>query len=261
MSAAVERALDVGGYQLYFRCAGQGTPTVVIDAGLGEGLEAWAAAQMQVAASTRVCAYDRAGVGKSEPGPKPRTSQQMVKELRTLLRKANIQGPYVLVGHSLGGLNAQLHAAQYPNEVAGLVLVDPSFHDMLARFESLISEEWKPLWNSQFESDAEGMTEADFVTSCAQVSAAGKILDIPLVVLSAGQPVQLPPQFSGFPGVAVVRVMQEGHAVIARASARGRHIIAADLDHATIHRQPELIVDAIRQVVAEARERRVAVSG
>ena len=131
LTAVSEEMVDIGGYRPCVQCAGEGTPTVVIDAGLSDGLNEWAALLPHVAAFTRVCAYDRAGVGKSDPGPKPRTSQQMVTELRVLLHKAHIEGPYVLVGHSLGGLNAQLYAAEYPNEVAGLVLVDPMFPDML----------------------------------------------------------------------------------------------------------------------------------
>jgi pimeloyl-ACP methyl ester carboxylesterase len=104
--AGTEERIDVGGYRLCARCAGEGSPAVVIEAGLGEGLSEWAGVQKEVAAFARVCAYDRAGVGRSDPGPKPRTSQQMVKELHALLNNAHLDGPYVLVGHSLGGLNA-----------------------------------------------------------------------------------------------------------------------------------------------------------
>jgi pimeloyl-ACP methyl ester carboxylesterase len=83
----------------------------------------------------RVCSYDRAGMAWSAPGVQPRTSQQIVKELHTLLGNAGVQAPYVLVGHSLAGINMQLYASQYPNEVAGMVLVDSSHENQFSRKE------------------------------------------------------------------------------------------------------------------------------
>src|SRR5215210_7142030 len=96
---------DVGGYLLHINCIGTGSPTVVIDAGWGDWSASWSSwVQPEVAKTTRVCTYDRAGMGYSEPGPLPRTAEQFAKELHTLLQNAGIQGPYVLVGHSMGGL-------------------------------------------------------------------------------------------------------------------------------------------------------------
>ncbi len=252
-NASFEKLVDIGSTQLRLRCAGHGTPTVVLDSGLGEGAETWIKVQTQVAVFTRVCAYDRAGVGKSAPGSKPRTSRQMVTELRALLDAAQIDGPYVLVGHSLGGLNVQLFAIEHPDEITGLVLVDPSFPDMLARLKPILGKIWTPLWNSQFASDAEGITSKDADISCTQVAAAGKLPDIPLIVLSAGQPVKLPlPLNAFFPGAKMVRAMQEGHADLARASSKGQQLIAANSTHATIS-QDDLVVTAIRQVVETVR--------
>jgi pimeloyl-ACP methyl ester carboxylesterase len=248
-----EKMIDIGGFQLCIRCVGQGTPTVIFEAGLGGGLADWITTQDRVAAFTCACAYDRAGVGNSDRSTEPRTSQQMVTELHMLLRNAHIEGPYVLVGHSLGGLNVQLFAMRYPDQVAGLVLIDPSFADMLERFDAILPDEWKPLWDSQFESDAEGMTKQDFVTSCTQVSAAGLLPDIPLVVLSAGQPVQLPPEFSAFPAAESVRVTQTGHAALVNATTRGQQRIVPEASHASLAFQTDLIVNTIRQVVESAR--------
>jgi pimeloyl-ACP methyl ester carboxylesterase len=95
-----------------------------MDAGLGGGLLDWQTAQPKVAKFARVCSYDRSGYGWSESGPNPRTSPRIVKELHALLKNGGVDGPYVLVGHSFGGANAQLYAAEYPDEVAGMVLVD-----------------------------------------------------------------------------------------------------------------------------------------
>jgi len=116
--------VDVGGYRLHLHCIGQGSPTVVLDAGLGGFSLDWGAVQPQIASSTRVCAYDRAGLGWSEPGPTPRSPQQFAAELHVLLRNSGVEGPYVLVAHSLSGKTARLFANQHPDDVAGMVLVD-----------------------------------------------------------------------------------------------------------------------------------------
>ncbi len=125
--------ITVDGKQWHLRQSGQGTPTVVIDGGLGSYSADWQLVQPKVAQFARVVTYDRAGYGWSDRGVQPRTSRQMVQELYDLLKAAGIEGPYILVGHSLGGLNSQIFAHTYPEEVAGLVLVDSSHHAMLDR--------------------------------------------------------------------------------------------------------------------------------
>jgi pimeloyl-ACP methyl ester carboxylesterase len=118
--------VNVGGYRLHINCSGQGSPTVVLDAGSGGFSAQWVRVQREVSGTTRVCAYDRAGMGWSEMGPEPRDAKQISGELHTLLGKAGIEGPYVLVGHSFGGLYMQTYAARYPDEVAGVALVEAS---------------------------------------------------------------------------------------------------------------------------------------
>jgi pimeloyl-ACP methyl ester carboxylesterase len=117
--------VDVGGYRLHINCTGTGSPTVVIDAGWGDWSASWSGwVQPEVAKTTRVCTYDRAGLGWSEAGPLPRTAEQFAKELHTLLQNARIPGPYVLVGHSLGGLPVRVFAHEYTADVAGVVLIE-----------------------------------------------------------------------------------------------------------------------------------------
>jgi pimeloyl-ACP methyl ester carboxylesterase len=116
--------VDVGGYRLHINCTGAGSPTVVIDAGWGDWSLGWSQVQQGVAATTRVCTYDRAGMGYSDAGPLPRDARQFAGELHTLLDRAAVPGPYVLVGHSLGGLPVRVFAHEYAPEVAGVVLID-----------------------------------------------------------------------------------------------------------------------------------------
>src|SRR5918998_1738836 len=118
--------VDVGGHSLHIDCVGQGSPTVVLDAGSGGFSAQWVRVQGEVSGTTRVCAYDRAGMGWSELGPDPRDAKQITGELHTLLSEAGIEGPYVLAGHSFGGMYMQTYAARYPEEVAGVTLVDSS---------------------------------------------------------------------------------------------------------------------------------------
>ncbi|HEU5014476.1 MAG TPA: alpha/beta hydrolase [Roseiflexaceae bacterium] len=116
--------VDVGGYRLHINCTGTGSPTVVIESGWGDMSASWGWVQPEVAKITRVCTYDRAGMGWSEASPYPRTARQFAKELHTLLANANEPGPYVLVGHSMGGFTVLVYAHDYPADVLGLVLVD-----------------------------------------------------------------------------------------------------------------------------------------
>ena len=123
------KLVDIGGYRLHLNCTGKGGPTVVLIPGSGDFSFDWSLVQPDVARFTRVCSYDLAGFAWSDPGPTPRTMRQEVYELHTLLKAAQVKGPFVIVGHSLGGLISRVYAETYPSEVAGLVLVDTTHED------------------------------------------------------------------------------------------------------------------------------------
>lgn len=119
--------IDVGGWRLHLNCAGEShssQPTVILEAGAGDFSVEWSLVQPGVAKFARVCSYDRAGDGWSELGPHPRTMHQLVYELHTLLDRAGVRPPFVLVGHSYGGWLVRLYASTFPAEVAGMVLVE-----------------------------------------------------------------------------------------------------------------------------------------
>jgi pimeloyl-ACP methyl ester carboxylesterase len=122
------KLVEICGRRLHINCEGKGEPTVVMEAGAGDFSFDWGLVQPQVARFARVCSYDRAGYAWSDPGPTPRTMRQIAFELHTGLLKAGIKGPYILVGHSLGGAIVRTYVSQYPKEVAGMVLVD-SVHE------------------------------------------------------------------------------------------------------------------------------------
>src|SRR5580704_6584041 len=117
--------VNAGGHRLHIYCMGEGTPAVVMDSGFPASSLSWTFVQPAVARFTHTCSYDRAGLGWSDAGPMPRSSRQIVEELRALLLNAGVEGPFVLVGHSFGTFTVRLFASTYPGDVVGLVLVDP----------------------------------------------------------------------------------------------------------------------------------------
>ena len=129
------KLIDIGGYRLHLNCTGKGEPTVVLIPGSGDFSFDWGLVQPDVSRFARVCSYDFAGFAWSDPGPIPRTMRQDAYELHTLLKTAGIKAPYVLVGHSLGGLLTRVYAADFPSEVAGIVLVDSTHEDSTLFFQ------------------------------------------------------------------------------------------------------------------------------
>ena len=121
------KLINVGTHRLHINCAGMGSPTIIFDSGIGGFSLEWSKIQKNLIKNNlKVCSYDRAGYGWSDSGPQPRTTARITKELKTLLIQANITGPYLLVGHSFGGFNIRYFASEYPQLIAGLILIDSS---------------------------------------------------------------------------------------------------------------------------------------
>lgn len=246
--------VDVGGYRLYIKCLGNGSPTVILEAGLASPSSDWDKVMPEVARFTRVCGYDRAGAGKSDPAPKPRTGQQVVDTLHTLLTKTGEAGPYVLVGHSFGGIYAVLYASQYPKDIVGMVLVDSSHEDQIARFEAIMTPEQLQQSRARRAQNAEGV---DTNVIRAQVREVRWRSDIPLRVLMHGRvtPDMNPPGWSSEQAAKRSQAWREMQMDFASRSPNGKLLVAEQSGHYIQNDQPELVVDAIREVVAAAKNK------
>jgi len=132
--------IDVGGFKMHIYCMGEGGPTVILETLSGGTSSYWGWVQPEVAKTTRVCVYDRAGRGWSEPDPEPISLARTTRNLHTLLVNGHIDGPYILVGHSIGGVYVRQYAADYPGEVVGMVLVDAAHPEQFDRFPEMLEE-------------------------------------------------------------------------------------------------------------------------
>ena len=235
------------GARLFLDCRGAGPRTVVLDSGLGVDSNAtWAGVRPAVARFARVCQYDRAGMGSSPPGPRPRTSQRMVDELHALLHAAEVKPPYVLVGASFGGLNAQLFASEHPREVAGVVLVDGLHPDLDRRIETILGRRASAERRKALARNGEGVRFADILASDAQVRAHRAFPAVPLVALKHG--ISFDP--GGEPDPRVERMWGALQRANAARSPRGRVVLAPRSHHRIAENQPEVVVAAIRQIAS-----------
>ncbi len=269
-------SIDMGGRKIHLECGGAGVPTVILISGYRNDGEIWTVEPgaglipvfTGVAAFARVCAYDRPGtvldttnVGRSDPVPMPRTADEAIAELHALLAAANIPGPYVLVAHSLGGLFARLYASTWPDEVAGMVLVDAfpeSLETLLGprawkAFEAIASgpppglEKYRELEHVVFTAASHRM---------AEMAAKVPLRPMPLFVISRGKPVVLPPNLpAGFSPQELETAWRAGQKGLAALLPDARHEIAAESDHYVQIAQPALVVAAVRRVVNAVRDR------
>jgi pimeloyl-ACP methyl ester carboxylesterase len=300
--------VDIGGFRLHLLCTGNGSPTIVLDAALGASSLSWSLVQPELARLSRVCSYDRGGFGWSDPGPMPRTADRIAEELHTLLERARVPPPYVLVGHSFGGLVALIFARRFRSVISGLVLVDPAHAEdwvtpapkeqvqidrgvRLCRYGAVTARiglarvvstlvgfgqirtarllvkvasrrglsrqdeailapvrklppELRPtlaqFWSKPHFFEALGSQIESVCVSAGKVleAMAGGYGDLPLVTISSTDP-------------GAYRLRQQD--AMATLSTRGRHIMASQSGHWIPLDQPQVVIDAVKEVVTAAR--------
>ena len=262
--------VDVGSHSLHAVVAGQGAPPVVFDGGIGARSDEYRQLQERIAAVTTTVVYDRAGYGASEVGPLPRDSRTEVEELRRLLAALELRGPYVLVGHSLGGLNVEVYASLHPEEVAGLVMLDPpplgfirgENYPGLISMAAQMTDEWQRIADADLESeDAQERAEAGFFTmlasehremfaaSAIEASAVASFGDIPVVVVASGVP---NPAFGEVADEYQRYWAAESEALSAKSS-RGRFILAGESSHMLQQEAPDLVAEVVLSMVDSLR--------
>lgn len=245
-SAQRDGQVDIGGRSLLLRCRGTGGPTVVLEAGLADDLSTWDSVLSSVSSRTRTCAYDRANIGASDAAPTPRTTTDMVDDLEHLLAAADEPPPYLLVGFSFGGLVVQQFAATHPDDVAGVVLVESNHPDEARQFEAHLTARQIRDDRAEVAANPEGV---DVLKSFDEVRAAGRLPAVPLVVVTAGAPVEWPP---GWNPKVFNRLRSRQQADLATLVPGGHQIFARQSSHRVPDEQPEVVVRAISDVLARA---------
>ena len=258
--------IDVGSHKMHIRCVGpaNGSPTVILEAGGGAFSSDWSRVQGILSPDVRVCAYDRAGSGWSELGPAPRTMAQEAFELHLLLEGAGVHRPYVLVGHSIGGLLVRLYTAQYGGEVVGLVLVDPTHEsDMLGslRYGGWVRLREKAVARIVPEPRREGKAATQYnpdddysAEEFQQLYLARKANpvpfgDRPLIVLGAGKR-PAPPGTSDSLW-AQMRIEKDGQRIdLSRLSNNSKFVLDPLSAHAIHLDNPQLVARSIKEVLA-----------
>ena len=273
-----------GGRQMYIECSGTGSPIVVLASGLRGAADVWSMSSAgegastvfpEVANFTRVCAYDRPGtvVGgespiRSDPVSQPTTAQDAVADLHALLSAAEEPGPYVLARHSYGGLVVRLYAMTYPQDVSGLVLIDAISEFLQAGMTPEQRELWKPLRDPVTQEDIaayEGIERPDSDRSFEEVRTAAPLRPLPLVVLSANRPWgpqipsliasgALPPDTPPDFGYVIDAAQKPAQEDLANLVPGAEHITQTNSGHDIHNEQPQLVINAIRQVVDAGRD-------
>jgi pimeloyl-ACP methyl ester carboxylesterase len=254
-NAGPANLVDVGGRSLYHSDTGTNGPTVVLESGLGDAAAPWSGLIPGIAAFARVVSYDRPNTeaSASDPAPAPRTGADVVTDLHAMLEGAALPGPYVLVGHSIGGIFVRLYASRYPDDVAGLVLVDASHEDQVARLEKIAPPELVEMVIEATTTNAEGIELDASFAQVKKARTASPLQPMPLIVLGAGQidPARWP---EGWPLEEQAQLDHELQEDLANLVPDGRLIIADQSGHYIHQTQPDLVLDAIRQVVEAVRD-------
>jgi len=257
--------------KIHLHCIGEGSPIIIFDSGVGGSHMDWVNVQSRAGEFTQACSYDRSGYGWSEMGIKPRTSKRIVSELTKILKIAKKEPPYILVGHSFGGLNMQLFARINPKDVIGLVLIDSIHTEQYKRFEDAgieipttnttrfllgskdqvtegMPEEYKDVAYELVRSD-EAVSSMfnelrNMHVSTQEISTAAKMPDIPISVITHGKKVWDNPMFKN-----MEEIWYELQTQLSKSTSKGKLLTADSSGHHIHLEQPELILNEIKSIL------------
>ncbi len=259
-TSATNDRIAVGAYQVQMAEQGSGRYTVIFESGFGTGLGAWRKVAPEVAKTARTVTYSRAGYGTSDPRPEPRTIQQSSAELDQLVASARLAPPFILVGHSYGGLLARAFAARHPDWVAGMVLVDPSderFNPALRRLDARRAldddKQFAAMVPAKFQPELKLLQPVlDAGSLPAPLDA--RLPDVPVVVLTSVQQAEKPMFF--LESVEAVAIKRDLHADFLRQFSEGSQVLTLKSGHNIQLDEPELVIAAVNRVIAAADARR-----
>ena len=269
--------VDAGGFRLHLYCLGEGSPTVILESGLGGDVNSWVLVQKKIAETTRVCAYDRAGLGWSDGVKEPMSTAEVAQTLYTLLGNADVEGPFIMVGHSAGGVHVRTFTHLFPEQVAGMVLVDSSHENQRSNYNSstieIIRRDWGwkqcevltaigitrlvvsisvPAPNPVLQAEIANHNRAEychavgnevkaFDKDSSQSAPSQTLGDLPLIVLTAG--LGTSPHWN------------ELQDELASLSANSTHITVENSGHAIQLSQPGVMISAVREMVDQVRSK------
>lgn len=266
MSSEHRDFIELPTRRISYECAGTGAPVLVLEAGAGCSSDTWNQVWPELIKLTRVVRYDRAGVGKSDPASGPRTVEDAATDLHTLLQTAGIQGPYILVGHSLGGLLTRYYAYRHPDEILGMMLIDSSHHHHSARQLEVLPaaspDEPEPITiQRRILTDTTSLSREgyNFLQIQQAVAQTGTLGSLPLTVLSQALPAreqvmaQIPPGFPVDVACDLYRINSELQTELAGLSTDGVHHIVEQSGHFIHVDRPDAVVDAIATLLKRVR--------
>jgi pimeloyl-ACP methyl ester carboxylesterase len=269
-TAPIDGRFDIGGRSIRLVCTGTGSPTVVVDAGMGSAPvedPGWQGIAAKIALVTRICLHDRAGLGGSDPAAAtPRTSVDAADDLHTTLKKARVPGPYLLAGHSIGGLHAQVFAARYPADTAGLVLISSTHPDQMTTWLSLLPAaapdeekaitEGRAFLTTMISDPTKNEEKLDFTASAVQARGLKTLGSKPVVVATHSPRFRMVPGLSEPMAITLETATQAMQKQFLSLSSNARQNIAATAGHGLPHEAPDFVVANILEAVALARSKR-----